>query len=63
MNQAHWSSTCSMGSVIDGNLKLNGIEGVTVADTSSLSVISTGNTRTQALITGTYAADYLLATM
>jgi len=63
MNQAHWSSTCSMGSVIDGNLKLNGVDGVTVADTSSLSVINSGNTRTQALITGAYAVEHLLATM
>ena len=52
-----------MGSVIDGNLKLLGVDGVTVADTSSLSQINNGNTRTQALITAVYAADYLLATL
>jgi choline dehydrogenase len=61
--QAHWSSTCSMGTVLDGNLKLNGVNGVTVADTSSLNQISNGNTRTQALLTAAQAAKYLLATL
>lgn len=58
-DQAHWSSTASMGTVLDGNLSLLGVEGVTVADTSSLPNINNGNTRTQALITAFEAINYL----
>lgn len=61
--QEHWSSTCSMGTVLDGNLQIKGITGVTVADTSSLNRINTGNTRTQALLTAAQAAKYLLSTL
>jgi choline dehydrogenase len=58
--QAHWSSTCSMGSVVDGNLQLKGVSGVTIADLSVLE-INNGNTRTQAMITGVQAAEHLLS--
>lgn len=61
--QEHWSSSCSMGTVLDGNLQLNGVKGVTVADTSSLNQIMNGNTRTQALLTAAQAAKYLLNTL
>lgn len=62
-SQAHFSSTASMGTVLDTNLQLKGVSGVTVADTSSWHLINNGNTRTQAMLTGAYAAEHLLGTL
>lgn len=58
--QDHWSSTVSMGTVLNTDLKVKNMGGVTVADTSAWPFINNGNTRTQALITGAFAAERLL---
>jgi len=55
----HWSSTCSMGTVVNGNLTLLGVEGVTVADVSIAPVINDGNPGTMATFTAQRAVDVL----
>ena len=61
-DQAHYSSTVSMGPLLNGNLQFvaGGITGLTVGDTSAMPKINDGNVRTQAMITGYYAGNYLL---
>jgi len=57
----HWLGTCSMGTVVDGDLSLVGVKGVTIADLSGAPVINDGNTATMATFMAQRAVDVLLA--
>lgn len=60
----HESCTCKMGtdemSVVDANLSVYGVEGLTIADASVMPRVSTGNTMAPTVIIGERAADILL---
>ncbi len=61
----HPSSTCSMGidpatSVVDAQLRVHGIDGLRVADTSIMPIIVSGNTSAPAMMIAEKAADLLL---
>jgi choline dehydrogenase len=59
----HHSGTAKMGtddmSVVDGTLKVRGIEGLRVADASIMPRITTGNTMAPCVVIGERAADLL----
>jgi choline dehydrogenase-like flavoprotein len=59
----HESCTAKMGrdpmSVVDGNLKVYGIEGLRIADASIMPAISTGNTMAPTVIIGERAAEII----
>jgi len=57
---AHWCGTCSMGTVVDGDLSLIGVEGVTIADGSVAPVVNDGNTATMVTFIAQRAVDVLL---
>jgi choline dehydrogenase len=63
----YWHQTCTakMGhdamSVVDGNLKINGIERLRIADGSILPRVTTGNTMAPCVIIGERAAQILRA--
>ncbi|WP_300434699.1 GMC family oxidoreductase [uncultured Mameliella sp.] len=61
----HQSCTCKMGrdemSVVDGNLSVYGVEGLTIADASIMPRATTGNTMAPTVMIGERAADILLA--
>jgi choline dehydrogenase len=61
----HQTCTAKMGrdemSVVDGNLKVHGVEGLRVADGSVMPRISTGNTMAPCVIIGERAAEMLSA--
>jgi len=56
----HWAGTCSMGTVVDRDLSLIGVEGVTVADLSVAPFVNDGNTCTMAMFIAQQAANNLL---
>jgi choline dehydrogenase len=62
---SYWHQTCTakMGrdemSVVDGNLRVYGIEGLRVADGSIMPRITTGNTMAPCMIIGERAAELL----
>jgi len=60
----HESCTCKMGkgdtSVVDGELAVHGIEGVSIADASVMPRITTGNTMAPTVIIGERMADILI---
>jgi choline dehydrogenase len=61
----HWhqSGTAKMGrdamSVVDGKLKVRGVEGLRVADASVLPRVTTGNTMAPCVVIGEQAAAFL----
>src|SRR5262249_34938812 len=61
----HWhqSGTARMGrdgmSVVDGKLKVYGINGLRIADASILPRVTTGNTMAPCVVIGEMAADFL----
>ena len=61
----HWhqSGTARMGrdgmSVVDGKLKVYGIDGLRIADASILPRVTTGNTMAPCVVVGEMAADFL----
>jgi choline dehydrogenase-like flavoprotein len=61
----HSSGTARMGgdaaSVVDPQLRVCGIEGLRVADTSIMPTLVSGNTNGPAMIIGLRAADFILA--
>jgi choline dehydrogenase len=61
----HVSGTCRMGgddaSVVDSNLRVRGVEGVRVADTSIMPTIVSGNTNAPAMAIGWRAAELIKA--
>lgn len=62
----HESCTCKMGtddmSVVDANLTVYGVEGLTIADASIMPRVTTGNIMAPCVIIGERAADNLLGT-
>ncbi|WP_170789411.1 GMC family oxidoreductase [Ruegeria lacuscaerulensis] len=60
----HQSCTCKMGrdemSVVDGNLSVHGLEGLSIADASVMPRVSTGNTMAPTVIIGERMADILI---
>ncbi len=61
----HESCTCKMGtdemSLVDANLSVYGVEGLSIADASIMPRVTTGNTMAPTVIIGERAADILLA--
>lgn len=61
----HPTSSCAMGtdpatSVVDANLKVHGLDGLRIADTSIMPTIVSGNTSAPAMMIGEKAADLVL---
>ncbi|APA94802.1 Choline dehydrogenase [Nocardia seriolae] len=61
----HPVGTCAMGkdetSVVDPQLRVRGFEGLRVADTSVMPVITRGHTHAPAVMIGEKAADLILS--
>ncbi|HZT50358.1 MAG TPA: GMC family oxidoreductase N-terminal domain-containing protein [Stellaceae bacterium] len=61
---AHPTSTCAMGrdemAVLDGELRVRGIEGLRVADASSMPDVPSGNTNAPAIMIAEKASDLIL---
>lgn len=61
----HVCGTCRMGSdeaaVLDPELRVRGVQGLRVADTSIMPTIVSGNTNAPAMVIGMRAADFILA--
>ncbi|MBO9498836.1 MAG: GMC family oxidoreductase N-terminal domain-containing protein [Novosphingobium sp.] len=64
MSAAHPACTCAMGTgkdaVLDGQLRVRGIEGLRVVDVSAMPNIIRGNTNAPAIMIGEKAADMIL---
>ena len=65
MTGAHPTSSCAMGtdaasSVVDAQLRVHGLQGLRIADTSIMPTIVSGNTSAPAMMIGEKAADLLL---
>jgi choline dehydrogenase-like flavoprotein len=55
----HPVGTCAMGSVVDSQLRVMGVEGVRVADTSVMPSLIRGNTNAPAIMVGEMLAEIL----
>ena len=61
----HQAGSCKMGpsddplAVVDNQLRVRGIRGVRVADTSIMPKVTTGNTNAPAIMIGERAADFI----
>jgi choline dehydrogenase len=55
----HPVGTCSIGTVVDPSLRVNGVEGLRVADASVMPVVPRGNTNAPSIMIGEKAADLL----
>jgi choline dehydrogenase len=56
----HPTSTCRMGSVVDAELRVIGVDGLRVADASIMPTITSGNTHAPCVAIGERAADLVL---
>jgi choline dehydrogenase len=55
----HPTSTCAIGSVVDPELRVYGVEGLRVADASVMPTITRGNTNAATIMIGEKAADII----
>jgi choline dehydrogenase-like flavoprotein len=55
----HPTSTCRIGSVVDSQLKVVGVEGLRVADASVMPDIVSGNTNAACIMIGEKAAELI----
>ena len=56
----HIAGTCKMGEVVDGALKVIGLDNVRIADASIMPSLTSGNTHATCMMIGEYAADLIL---
>jgi choline dehydrogenase len=59
MTVFHPTSSCAMGSVVDGDLRVYGVEGLRVADASVMPEITRGNTNAATIMIAEKAADLI----
>jgi choline dehydrogenase-like flavoprotein len=59
MTVFHPTSSCSMGSVVDADLKVYGFEGLRVADASVMPEITRANTNAATIMIAEKAADLI----
>jgi choline dehydrogenase len=57
----HLTSTCRMGSVVDAQLRVTGVDGLRVADASVMPNVISGNTNAPSIMIGEKAAEMLAA--
>ena len=57
----HLTTTCQMGTVVDPRLRVNGVEGLRVADASVMPNVVSGNTNAASIMIGEKAAEMLAA--
>ncbi len=57
----HPTSTCAIGKVVDPDLKVMGLEGLSVADASVMPFVISGNTNAAVIMIAEKAADLLKA--
>ncbi|OCW56128.1 GMC family oxidoreductase [Hoeflea olei] len=66
MTTFHPVGSCKMGpegdpmAVVDGRLKVHGVDGLRIADASIMPIISSGNTNAPAIMIGERASDFIL---
>jgi choline dehydrogenase len=58
----HPTSTCSIGPVVDPQLRVHGVEGLRVADASVMPTITRGNTNAACIMIGEKASDLIRGT-
>ncbi|CAH0586845.1 unnamed protein product [Chrysodeixis includens] len=56
---SHMTSTCPMGTVVDGRLRVNGVTGLRIADASVMPTITRGNPFGSVIMIGEKAADMI----
>ena len=56
----HQCGTCAMGKVVDARLRVEGVDGLRIADASIFPDIPSGNTNAPAIMVGEKASDILL---
>jgi choline dehydrogenase-like flavoprotein len=59
--QYHPASTCAIGSVVDSELKVFGLEALRVVDASVMPTVPRGNTNAPAIMIADKAADLIKA--
>ena len=57
----HPTSTCSIGKVVDENLLVKGLDGLSVVDASVMPYVVSGNTNAATIMVAEKNADYLVA--
>jgi choline dehydrogenase-like flavoprotein len=58
----HPVGTCALGTVVDAELRVQGVDGLRVADASVIPAVPRGNTNAPTIMIGERAADLLLGT-
>ena len=58
----HETSTCRIGSVVDSELRVMGVDRLRIADASVMPNVTSGNTNAPAIMIGEKAAELIAAT-